>query len=249
MNLAAAVALLALAGPPPSLPPGPLADLSAALARLTATTPVRARVEHRFTLTLGDEKLGPEGLVTAAASAGPEGLQVGWSPTVLAEADREEQRRVADPEAPSPVRDALFDLKPLQLAHTLDAAPELLRSLQQAELLERRDEVRDGAPVTLLVLKVTPVLGTRDRKYVKELTAVARVWLSADGVPVAAEQALKAKGRAFLVITFESEQKELLRFARVGDRLVVLHRETELRSEGAGEKSRRRSVTDLTLLP
>jgi hypothetical protein len=245
MTLAAAVALLALAAPPP----GPLADLSAALDRLQATAPVRVRVEHRFTLTQGDDKPGPEGLVTATASAGPEGLLVGWSPAVLAEADREEQRRVENPEAASPVRDALFDLKPLQLAHTLDAVPELLRALQQAELLEQRPEVRDGAPVTLLVLKVTPALGTRERRYVKELAAVARLWLSADGLPVAAEQEIKAKGRAFLVITFESQQRETFRFGRVGDRLVVLHRETELRSEGAGDKSRRRSVTDLTLLP
>ena len=245
MTLTAALVALALAAPPT----GPLADLSTALSRLGATAPVRARVEHRISVTLGDEKPGPEGLVTATASAGPDGLQLGWSPAVLAEADREAQRRVADPETPSPVRDAHFDLKPLDLAHALDAAAELRRSLQQAELVERRAEVRDGVPVTLLVLKVTPTLGSRERRYVKEVAAVIRLWLSADGLPVAAEQEVKASGRAFLVISFESEQKESFRFARVGDRLVVVHREAEQRSAGAGDKSRRHSVTDLALLP
>jgi hypothetical protein len=164
---------------------------------------------------------------------------------VLAETDREEQRRVEKPESASPVRDALFDLKPLQLAHTLDAAPELLRALQQAELLEQRPEVRDGAPVTLLVLKVTPALGTRERRYVKELSAVARVWLGADGLPVAAEQEIKAKGRAFLVITFESEERETFRFAHVGDRLLVVRHQGERTGSGAGEKSGRKSTTVL----
>jgi hypothetical protein len=246
MTIAAALAALALAAP---LPAGPLVDLSTALARLGAATPVRARVEHRFSVTLGDEKPGPEGRVTVTAAAGPDGLQVGWSPTVLAEADREAQRRIAEPEAVTPVRDALFDLKPLDLAHALDAAPELLRALQQAELVERRAEVRDGAPVTLLILKVTPALGSRERRYVKEVAGVVRLWLSADGLPVAAEQEVKASGRAFLVVTFESVQQESFRFARVGDRLVVIHHETEQRSAGAGDKSRRRTVTDLEVLP
>jgi len=99
------------------------------------------------------------------------------------------------------------------------------------------------------VLKVTPPLGARERRYVKEISAVARVWLGPDGVPLAAEQEIKAKGRVFLVITFEVEQRERLRFAREGDRLVALHRESEQRSSGAGEKGWRRSVTDVTPLP
>ena len=244
MTLAALTAL-ALAAPPG----GALADLSSALVRLAATAPIRARVEHRCSVTLGDERPGAEGLVTAIAAAGPEGLQVGWGPAVLAEAGREEQRRLADPEAPSPVRDALLDLKPLDLSRALDAAPELVRSLQQAELVEQRAEVRDGAPATLLVLKVTPSLGSRERRYVKEASGLVRLWLSAEGVPVAAEQEVKASGRAFLVISFESEQRESLRFARVGDRLVVVHREFEQRSAGAGDRSRRHSVTDLAPQP
>jgi hypothetical protein len=245
MTLAAAVTLLALAAPPA----GPVADLAAALARLPATTPVRARVEHRFAFTAGDDKPRPDGVIEALVAAGPDGLQVTWGPGVLKEADQEEQRRAADPEARTPVRDTLADLRPLALARALDATPELLRALQQSELLESRAEAKDGAPATLLTLKVTPVLGTRDRRYVKEVTATLRLWLGADGLPVAAEQLVQAKGRAFIVISFESEQLESFRFTRVGDRLVVVRAETDQRSEGAGDKSHRHSVTTVTLVP
>lgn len=264
MTLAAALALLALAAAPgeapsagplpaapsgPGIPGGPLAELAAALARLEGTQPVRARVEHRFTSSQGDDPPRPEGLVKAAAVAGPDGLQVTWDRALLGEAEREEQRLVDDPDAPTPVRDALLDLRILTLAHVLDAGPELLRSLRGAELVEARDDVLDGAPARLLVLKVTPPLGARERRYVKELTATARVWLGPDGLPRAVHQDILAKGRVFLIISFELELKERLRLGRQGDRLVALRRESEQRSSGAGEKGWRRSVTEVAPLP
>lgn len=230
---------------------GPLAALADALARLGARTPVRARVEHRLATRTGDDASGqrPEGVVRALATVGPGGLQISWSPEVLAQADLEEQRRSADPEAPTPARDALADLRPLALARALDAGPELLRLIRRAELLEVHEEEREGAPSRLLVLRVTPALSARERKYVSEVEATARIWLGADGLPVAAEQHVKATGRVLLVIGFESERRESFRFARSGDRLVAVRHEQDQRSEGAGEKGARRAVTTLELLP
>lgn len=261
MTLAAALACLALAaapaeapavGPPPAqvaAPAGPLADLAAALSRLGGTSPVRARVEHRFTSSQGDEPPRPEGLVVATAGLGPDGLQVTWDRTLLAEAEAEEARLVTDAGAPTPVRDALLDLRIPTLAHVLDAVPELSRVLRGAELLEAREDTLDGAPARLLVLKVTPPLGARERRYVKEIDATARLWLGPDGLPLAAEQRILARGRVFLIISFEIELKERLRLIREGDRLVAARRESEQRSSGAGEKGWRRSVTEVVPLP
>jgi hypothetical protein len=252
MTLAAAVALLALAAQPAAtIGPvaDPLAELTATLGRLGASRPIRARVEHRFTSSQGDDPPGPEGRVTAVASSGVDGLQLSWGRELLAEAEREEAGLVTHPDGRTPVRDALFDLKVLTLGHVLDAAPELLRVLRGAELVEARDDAWEGAPARLLLLKVTPPLGARERRYVKELQATARVWLGPDGVPLAAEQEIKARGRVFLIISFEVEQRERLRFGREGDRLMALHRESEQRSAGAGEKGWRRSVTEVAPLP
>jgi hypothetical protein len=261
MTLAAAVTLLALSAAPadaPALvptpgaagaPAGQLADLAAALARLGGTRVVRARVEHRFTSSQGDEPPRPEGLVEATATAGPDGLQVAWDKALLAEAEREEQRLLADPGAPTPVRDALLDLRILTLAHVLDAAPELQRALRGAELVEARDDALDGAPARLLVLRVTPPLGARERRYVKEVDATARLWLGPDGLPLEFEQHILARGRIFLVISFEIELVERLHLAREGDRLLAVRRLFEQRSSGAGEKGWRRSVTEVVPLP
>jgi hypothetical protein len=95
---------------------------------------------------------------------------------------------------------------------------------------------------------VKPPIAARDRKYVKDVEATARVWLDPDGVPLAAQRRVLLKGRIFLIITFEIEQKESLRFGRNGDRLVVVRQESDSRSAGAGERRDRHAVTTLTLL-
>jgi hypothetical protein len=258
MLFPAALLLLALAAPPGTIapppstapaPPDPLAQLVGALARLPATSPVRARVEHRVTFTQGDEeKAPPVGSASATASAGPEGLRISWSPALLARAESEERARLLDPDAFTPTRDAVGDLRTLAIARALDAVPEMLRWLHDAQVLEDKVEPFEGAPTRVLLLQVKPPVAARDRKYVKDIEATARVWLAPDGVPLATERRVLLKGRIFLIITFEIEQKESLRFGRSGDRLVVVRHESDNRSSGAGERRDRHAVTEVSVL-
>ena len=258
MSALAALLLLVLAAPPdtvappPSVapvPPDPVAQLVGVLARLPATTPVRARVEHRVTFTQGDEEQAPPaGTATAIASSGPEGLRITWSPSLLARAEAEERERLQDPDAYTPTRDAVSDLRTLALARAFDAVPEMLRSLHEARVLEDQVEPFEGAPTRVLLLQVKPAIASRDRKYVRDVEATLRIRLGPDGVPLAADRRVLLKGRIFLVITFEIEQKESLRFGRSGDRLVVLRQESDNRSSGAGERRDRHAVTTLSLV-
>jgi hypothetical protein len=258
MLLHPALLLLALAAPPDVIapqpavvppPPDPVAQLVGVLARLPATTPVRARVEHQVTFTQGDEeKAPPVGTASAVVSAAVDGLRVTWSPALLARANAEEQERLANPEAYSPTRDAIGDLRTLALARDLDAVPELLRELVDAKVLEDKVEPFEGAPTRVLTLQVKPVIASRDRKYVKDVEATARIWLGPDGVPLAEERHVLLKGRIFLIITFEIEQKDGLRFRRSGDRLVVVRHVSDSRSAGAGERRDRKATTTLGLL-
>jgi hypothetical protein len=248
MSAIAAILLLVLAVPPDTIapppspspspsPPDPVAQLVGALARLPATTPVRARVEHRVTFTQGDEEQAPPaGTATATASSGPDGLRVAWSPSLVARAEAEERERLHDPDAHAPARDAIGDLRTLGIARALDAVPEMLRSLYDAKVLEDKVEPFEGAPTRVLLLQVKPAIASRDRKYVKDVEATARVWLGPDGVPLATDRHVLLKGRIFLIITFEIEQKESLRFGR------------DSRSAGAGERRDRHALTTLTLL-
>jgi len=245
--LAAALALGATETPPAAPAPAEaLATLTAALERLGAASPVQARLEHRVRFVGSDDASPPrEGTVEGQVSAGPEGLTVRWPRALLDRAAAEDRRSATDAEATTPVRDAMRTVDPLDLGNMLDAAATLRLALVGASVLEDRQEEKDGVAARLLVLTLRVDLKRRDRKYVKEAEATMRLWLGADGLPVAAESLGTFRGRAFLVIGFSSEQRERLRFARVGDRLVAVERERDERSEGGGEKGGRHLVTRL----
>jgi hypothetical protein len=229
----------------------PIADLQAALARLTASTPATARFTVRYENVTGEgkEAVKVAGEVSGEVAEDATGLEVRWGHAVLRQVREEERRHGANPEVPTPTRDGLAQVSAIDLANRLDAAWTLRDELSRAILMEEREDQLDGVPVRLLVVKLSPALQPRERRYVKDLDAVGKIWLGPDGLPLAAEARLLGKGRIFLVITFESEVRQSWRFTRVGDRLVAVRHEDERRWAGAGDRGERRSSSVLELLP
>jgi hypothetical protein len=244
---------LALAADPAAVGPrpDPLADLVAALGKLTGRTPAAARFTVRFENSTGEgkEQVKVAGEVSGELAETAAGLAVRWGPAVLAQARDEERRHAVSPEVPTPTRDGLAQVQAIDLANRLDAAASLRDELARASLVEVKEELLDGLPTRLLVLKLSPALQARERRYVKEVDAVGKVWLGPDGLPVAADAKVLAKGRIFLIISFETEIHQAWRFSRVGDRLVATSFEDERRWEGAGDRGERKSATTLELLP
>jgi hypothetical protein len=152
-----------------------------------------------------------------------------------------------DPEKKATTRQALDAMKASEVSDYLNGSEELLRTLEQAQLIEEKSEAWQGRPARLLLLKITPRMGQQERKYIKEMDATAKVWVGADGLPLAAESQVKLKGRALLVISFESQQREEFRFARAGNRLVVVHHTRESSGSGGGEKGQSKTVMNLNL--
>jgi hypothetical protein len=124
----------------------------------------------------------------------------------------------------------------------------MLRTLDPAEFVEEKAEAWEGQPARRLTFKLTPRLNERTRKMIKELDATVRIWIGADGLPLAAERRMQLKGRAYLVISFESTELETFRFKHTGDRLVVVRHDKESSGSGAGERNQQRTVANLTLV-
>ena len=226
-----------------------LGDLRDALARLDGQSPVKASVEYQFWSRQGDDKqpVVTEGRAAATVEDGPQGLRMSWAPDLLKAAAREAQAQATDPEAKAPTRQALEGLRALTVRDALHGAEALLRALDQAQLVEAREDTWQGRPARLLRLKISPRLSRQDRKYVKEMEASAQVWVGADGLPLAAETQVHLKGRAFLVISFEQQERETFQFAHSGGRLVVVHHTKESSGSGGGERGQRKSVVTLHL--
>jgi hypothetical protein len=225
-----------------------LDTLRAQLQKPPAADTLRATVELQTWSRQGDEKkpVVTQGKATALAENGPQGLKLQWSRELLAQARKEAHARSEDPEKTTPTKEAMDGLGALALQAYFDAAPRLLEDLDQATVLEERPDTLDGRALQLLVLKLEPRLGARDRKYVKDLSATAKVWVDAAGVPVASETHVKIKGKALLVISFSSEQKDTYRYARINGRLVTVQHVHETSGSGGGESGQSRRVASLT---
>lgn len=225
-----------------------LGDLKGSLAHLNGQEPVKASVTYQYWSRQGDEKkpVVTEGKAALFVEEGPQGLKMSWSRALLQAAAQEAKAQAKDPEAKASVRRAIEGLKAVEVSDYLNGADELLRTLEQGQLLEEKAEAWQGRPARLLRFKITPKLSRQNQKYVKELVATASVWVGSDGVPLAAETQVRMKGRALMVISFEQDQKETYQFARVGNRLVVTHHAKESSGSGGGEQGQTRTVVTLT---
>jgi hypothetical protein len=224
-----------------------LADLKSALARLNGQDPVKVSVEYQFWSRQGDDKkpVITEGKSTTFVEDGPQGLRMSWSRALIQTAVQETKAQAQDPEKKASTRRAIEGLKAVEVCGYLNGAQELLSTLEQGQVTEERNEAWQGKPARLLCIKLTPKLSKQDQKYIKELEATAKVWIGADGLPLAAETQTRMKGRAMVVITFEQKEQEAFSFTRLGNRLLVIHHTKESSGSGGGEQGQTKTVVTL----
>jgi hypothetical protein len=245
MRLLAAFFLLGLT----LLHADPAAELKTALATFTGRDLVKAAVAYDYWHRSGDEKKPVEetAKISLRADAGPEGLRITWPRELIEAAAAEQRARAADPEKKTTTRQAMDELGAIALSDYLNAAPSLLRTLEQAQLVEVKTEPWQGRPARRLAFKLSPAMSEQDRSYIKRLDATASVWIGEDGRPLGAERHVYLKGRALLVIGFESDEREEFRFTPVGDRLVVVSHVKESSGSGGGQSGKQKTTAVLTL--
>lgn len=224
-----------------------LNDLKTVLAKAGAHEPIQALVTLEVSRQASGEKDGPPGKVSLKAQDGPDGLVLFWGRANMDRVADEVAAREKDKSKPAPTRSAMNSLNATTVDDLLNAAPALLRALEHASLVSETPTEWQGKPARLLTLKIAPELSEKDKKYVKELAVVAKIWVGADGWPLAAERTEDMKGRAMLVISFEQHEKEEFRFARAGGRLVTVYHAKESSGSGAGETGREHEVTTIEI--
>lgn len=222
-----------------------LTDLKARLAQLQGQDPVKGQLGRDLWQQDKDGKEAPkvvQGSLQLYVESGPQGLQLQVAPGLLAQARREQAAAAKDPEKEAGTARVLKGLNPVDLAEGLNAADGLLRDLAQSTLLEEKADTFEGQPARLLVLKPEPRLNAQAKKALKSLTASLKVWVAADGTPLATEEVVDFKASRFL-ISFEGTTKKKQRFRRVGNRLVSLLSEEESSNSGFGNVQQKKVVT------
>jgi len=225
-----------------------LADLKAALARLSAQTPLKATLDVKATLRQGEgaEAVEKQGQASVALEDGTRGLQVLYAKDTLARMDAESRQQARDPKAKTPTVLAMAKLDSSDIVPMMSATGSMLRGLEEFVFKAEKTDTWNGRPARLLTFSVPlDKLPEQQRKYVKEFDSNVSLWIAADGTPLASEMHTKVKGRAFVVVSFEAVVDRSATYGVVGDRLLTLRSEEHSSSSGAGEHGEERVVRTL----
>lgn len=224
-------------------------DLKSALAGFGGSDPVRASVDYEFWSRSGDKDgMAEENCIVAVrVEEDAEGLRIVWSRDTIHAAGEEVQAASANAESKTPMRRAMGALSATVLSGYLNGTAELLRALGQSELVNESAAGWKGRPARLLTFKMTPRVNAQTKKYLKELDATLKVWVGEGGVPLAAERNIRIKGRAFLVVSFESTESDEYEFVASGDRLVVTRHLRQSSGTGTGGSNSQRTLATLIL--
>ncbi len=246
--LATAAALLALCAA--GAHADGLAELKAALGRLQAQTPVKATLEVQSLERHGEGKDVDEraGEASVTVEDGARGLQVTYSRDLVAHMDAESRQKGRDPKAKSPTLLALGRLDSSDIDPMVSAVATLSRWVEQSVFTGERVEAWQGRPARRLSFTVpVTTLQEAQRKYVKDYDGTLEIWIAADGTPLASASRTVVKGRAFVVVSFETHDESDASYGLLGDRLLTLRRETRTTTTGAGDRSEQRVVRTLQL--
>ena len=219
-----------------------LADVRSALAKLAATTPIRATFELQRNETdegrFANDKSGGKAAVEVEADATSFRLVV--PKPMIEQVGSELDARAKDPDKATPTERALGQISTVTAFESLDAARPLLRLMDDAKVVADGPGTWAGKPVRVVILRLADKVGKTPGKVTISENKLT-LWLGPDHVPLAAEHIRHLKF-SFLVFKSETKTKRSWHFARSGDRLVRARYEATESSSGMGQKG-----TDVTV--
>ena len=213
-----------------------LADVRAALGRLTGRDPIRATYEVQRVVDnkgkFSNDKFTGKAVIHLEANA--DGLRVQYSRPLLEEMEREQKAKAREPKKPTPTVSAVNQMGALSVADAVDYAPTLLHLLDGSKLVEDRAGTWGGKPSRIVIFR----LADKRENDIGKMTVLENkltLWLGSDDVPLAAELVRNAKF-SFLIFKGDWKTKRSWHFGRFGDRLVRMHHEEHESGSGLGQK-------------
>lgn len=219
-----------------------LIDVRSALAKLSATTPIRATFEMQHNEVdegkFANEKINGKAAIDIEADGAS--LKVVVPRPLLEQIGTELDARAKNPDANTPTERALSEISTYMAAEAVDGAPSLLRLMEDAKIVSDGNGTWGGKPVRVVIIRVADKIGKTPGKVSFSENKLT-LWLGPDNVPLAAEHIRNAKF-SFLIFKTEQKQKRSWHYARSGDRLVRARYESTQSTSGMGQKG-----TDMTV--
>lgn len=224
-----------------------LSNLKTSLARLQADAPLRGQLQVRSENRSNEgseDAQQKQGLAQLGLEDGPQGLRVVYPQVLMDKAAQEELAKRRNPKAPTPTAIGLDAVDYRELRDMTRAASYLERLLATAQFKGEREQAWQGQPARLLSFQLPQ---TEPNKYVKDFQSTLELWVSPEGVPLAARSNTRISGRAYVLISFEMFSEDEWQFAISGERLVATRRVSKGGGSGGGEKGSTSKTLSLQL--
>lgn len=217
-----------------------ITDLKAALNRLQAQSNVKAVMEVKNSRKQGEDKEAVEthGQINVNLEDGARGLLITFPKDVLGKLEQEARARIKDKESKSPTRQASTEVSPEESQMMLSAVNALQRQIEEASFKGEKSEAYNGKAARLLTFEFgMERLPASAKKYIKNFESRLEIWINTDGTPLASRLVEHGNGRAFIVVSFQQATEEHNIYQVLGDRLLIVRRESKTQSSGAGERA------------
>lgn len=221
-----------------------LGDVRAALTRFGARGPIRATYEvHRIEKNEG--KLGngnDNGKVAVEVEGDANGFRIVFPRPLLEAVEREQLAEKRNAKSNTPTMAALREVDPVAASGAVDFAPELLRLLDGAKVVEEKAGAWNGKPARAVTFGLTYSVDDDGPGKVTVAQNRLTLWLDpASNVPFGGEHHFQAKF-SFLIFKGESKRQKKWQFAAAGDRLVRVRMEESAQTNGMGQKQDEQTV-------
>jgi hypothetical protein len=215
----------------------------AALGVLVGKEPVQASLAVTRWERVTGEKTPQEGSAGATffVAASKTGVTVSCSEALLA--PRPTPKKKDGP--PDVLGSIVAGVDLHQASRWLSHAAPLLKQLETAELVEDKEATLDGKPVRALKLKLKTEHQAESGAEATTERAMT-LWVDAEHLPLACESVANASG-GFLVVRFESHQKSERKYAKAGDRLLLVEETEESSTSSMGHTFQNKQTARLTV--
>jgi hypothetical protein len=226
-----------------------LSDVRATLQKLQSDQSLRAQVKIKTRHSGGEsnKQKQSESVTTVIVENGGDGLKLTWSPDQIRQSRKAAWAEIANPDGPKSDLAMLRALEAGQALNLLDAADPLRRGLERAVLLEDKPDTYKGKRARLLVLKIDLQLDEEERKALKSSDTIEKLWLDADGIPIAMDRNIEARFSK-LLIGYKVHEHETREFQRAAGRLVATSITKENSGAGLGHSEESHTTITVTLL-
>ncbi len=224
-------------------------DLRASLQRLQSPSPVRVNLSYATRQETTRDKKPELSQASLQLRVGEDGggLHVDWNLPQVETANLEELNRDRDSHSATPSRDAMKDLDAGRLSHLLNQAEVLTHLLEGAQFKEERSEAYQGKPAKVLVFTFKPRIAPAHQARVSRSEATLKIWIGADGLPLATESMMQYEGRHSRFFgLFRSRSRVETAYAVMNGRLMVATRISEDFVVDSGDETK--SKRTLTLV-